>query len=144
MENLIKFRGWSEGVSRMTYFDNPIISNSELKDGETWGIFIPAKDGTVYLTGYQSMMQFTGLRDCKRTEEYPEGQEIYSGDIVKATNKNGWARKFEIMWINDRTRLMAWNNSQPNISFNLTCNKVIELQVEVIGNIYEQPALQEK
>lgn len=26
--------------------------------------------------------QYTGLRDCKRTAEYPEGQEIYGGDIV--------------------------------------------------------------
>ena len=30
--------------------------------------------------------QYTGLRDCKRTEEYPEGQEIYEGDIVKLYN----------------------------------------------------------
>jgi uncharacterized phage protein (TIGR01671 family) len=27
--------------------------------------------------------QCTGLRDCKRTEEYPEGQLIYEGDIVE-------------------------------------------------------------
>lgn len=27
--------------------------------------------------------QFTGLRDCKRTEEYPEGQKIFEGDIIK-------------------------------------------------------------
>ena len=27
--------------------------------------------------------EYTGLHDSKRTEEYPEGQEIYEGDIVK-------------------------------------------------------------
>lgn len=27
--------------------------------------------------------QYTGVKDCKRTEEYPKGQEIYEGDIVK-------------------------------------------------------------
>ena len=27
--------------------------------------------------------QYTGLKDGKRTEEYPEGQEIYEGDIVR-------------------------------------------------------------
>ena len=27
--------------------------------------------------------QYTGLKDSKRTEEYPEGQEIYEGDIVQ-------------------------------------------------------------
>ena len=31
----------------------------------------------------ESVGQFTGLRDSKRTEEYPEGQEIYEGDICK-------------------------------------------------------------
>ena len=28
------------------------------------------------------LMQFTGLKDKKRTEEFPEGQEIYEGDII--------------------------------------------------------------
>ncbi len=27
--------------------------------------------------------QYTGLHDRKRTEEYPKGQEVYEGDIVK-------------------------------------------------------------
>lgn len=26
--------------------------------------------------------QYTGVKDSKRTEEYPEGQEIYEGDIL--------------------------------------------------------------
>jgi uncharacterized phage protein (TIGR01671 family) len=29
------------------------------------------------------VMQYTGLHDSKRTEEYPEGQEIYEGDILR-------------------------------------------------------------
>ena len=28
-------------------------------------------------------LQFSGLRDNKRTEEYPEGREIYEGDIFR-------------------------------------------------------------
>lgn len=31
----------------------------------------------------ETVGEFTGLYDCKRTEQYPEGQEIYEGDIVK-------------------------------------------------------------
>ena len=29
------------------------------------------------------IVEYTGLKDCKRTKEYPEGQEIYEGDIVR-------------------------------------------------------------
>jgi hypothetical protein len=28
------------------------------------------------------IMQYTGLKDKKRTEQFPEGQEIYEGDIL--------------------------------------------------------------
>ena len=34
------------------------------------------------------IVEYTGLKDCKRTKEYPEGQEIYEGDIVKHNGKN--------------------------------------------------------
>ena len=30
----------------------------------------------------ETVGQYTGLRDCKRTAEYPEGQMIFEGDIV--------------------------------------------------------------
>jgi len=32
--------------------------------------------------------QYTGLKDSKRTEEYPEGQEIYEGDIIATYYKS--------------------------------------------------------
>jgi len=31
----------------------------------------------------RAVSQFIGLRDNKRTEEYPEGQEVYEGDIFR-------------------------------------------------------------
>ncbi len=31
----------------------------------------------------ESIGQFTGLLDCKRTKEFHNGQEIYEGDVVK-------------------------------------------------------------
>ena len=32
---------------------------------------------------YYTYQQFTGERDIKRTKEFPKGQEIYEGDIIK-------------------------------------------------------------
>lgn len=57
----------------------------------------------------ETVGEFTGLYDCKRTEQYPEGQEIYEGDIVKCKNcadrlgrvkfgkykQNGMSNKYE-------------------------------------------------
>ena len=31
----------------------------------------------------ETVGQYTGLRDCKRTAEYPEGQMIFEGDVIK-------------------------------------------------------------
>ena len=52
------------------------------------------KTGKVYRHRYEvgpaTVGQYTGLRDRKRTAEYPEGQEIYDGDILRV--KSGWYR----------------------------------------------------
>lgn len=34
----------------------------------------------------ETLGQYTGLRDAKRTEEFPEGEEIYEGCNVKVRN----------------------------------------------------------
>ena len=82
--------------------------------------------------------EYTGLHDKKRTEEYPEGQEIYEGDIVKFPQWKDYDKglmgygigtvewydsdaAFEVIHDNDSDSLDNGPNS------------------EVIGNIYENP-----
>lgn len=92
-------------------------------------------DISIYDVIPESVGQFTGLHD-----DAPDGEirkPIYEGDRVKATNRNGWGREFEIVWNEDRARFMVWEPSQPNISFDLTCDSIIEYHVLVIGNIHE-------
>ncbi len=36
-----------------------------------------------YKVDGETVGQYTGLKDSKRTKEFPEGQEIYEGDIVR-------------------------------------------------------------
>lgn len=38
----------------------------------------------------ETVGQYTGLQDCKRTKEYPNGQEIYEGDIVTGKRESHW------------------------------------------------------
>ena len=64
------------------------------------------------------VMQYTGLKDCK-------GKEIYEGDIVKFDYGIDKPRAIEI----------------PNIFFSIEFSGFQEADMEVIGNIYENPEL---
>ena len=79
MSREIKFRAWNTGVKAMLHFSNPIgIADSK----DRYGMFFKADEEKMYIGGSYEIMQYTGVKDNKRTEEYPEGQEIYEGDIV--------------------------------------------------------------
>ncbi len=41
---------------------------------------------------FEALREYTGLKDSKRTEEYPEGQEIYEGDVLE---RSGFRRLVE-------------------------------------------------
>lgn len=58
-----------------------IFDDSGLSNPVNW-------EGTIHRASYviiipETVGQFIGIKDKKRTEEYPEGQKIYDGDIVK-------------------------------------------------------------
>lgn len=84
----------------------------------------------------ETVGQFTGLKDKKRTKEFPEGQEIYGeGDIYKDAEGvvsvvkmavDGWAL-FPV--IKGTVRNLYWHN---------VC---IHTQGEVIGNKWDNPEL---
>lgn len=80
------------------------------------------------------LMQYTGINDSKRTEEFPKGQKIFEGDILKKENK---------------VFVVKWGLGEPSF-FALTkethsnCYSVSGLASHgaiVIGNIYQNPEL---
>lgn len=79
--------------------------------------------------------QYTGLKDSKRTEEYPEGQEIYEGDIIKA-----------VALANDHNQRGAITISAVEYWMGNACLSITHVPLypfivnhsfEVIGNVWE-------
>lgn len=136
----IKFRLWN--LKNKYMFSN---DNEELLlniDGSSlWGHKIHYYDGTDLLEiDNFEIMQYTGLKDSN-------GVEIYEGDIVKASSRGIWGR-FQVKWRQDGSPCWimypAWKSG---IAWSLhgTLNDKGEYidDVEVIGNIYENPELLE-
>lgn len=126
----IKFRAWDKRNKRMvdvvglSWYWKDVDGISEM--------FIEESDGSITrITSHGikdfELMQFTGLRDSKRTEEYPEGQPIFEGDIIRYK----WDDEIKIDVITflppmfSPSRAIRWDLSKD----------------EVIGNIYENPEL---
>lgn len=78
------------------------------------------------------LMQFTGLKDSKRTEKYPEGQDIYEGDIVKTTH----IISIGLIEYKNKGFLIKDLNQDIYVGDRYNWN-----DIEIIGNIHENPEL---
>lgn len=124
MSKEIKLRAWNTGVKAMLHFSNPI---GIADDSDRYGIFFKADEGKMYIGGSYEIMQYTGLKDKKRTEQYPEGQEVYEGDIVRHKQYIVYGKLDECIGsvtISPTKGTMVGHDS-------------IGKEFEVIGNIYE-------
>lgn len=111
MKREIKFRAWVASENKIFDFD-----------------LINALTGDIYLTDYDNIMQYTGLKD-------KNGKEIYEGDWCRAEYRTregiitvqGNIVFDEFMWCVDCKNDIFSINRLHNF--------------EVIGNIYENPEL---
>ena len=76
----IKFRAWDKDLKEMSFYDFKTMTSHK---GHMGSGMLKDIDGTEQDPTLKTFMQYTGLKDKKRTEEFPEGQEIYEGDVVK-------------------------------------------------------------
>lgn len=113
----IKFRAWCETEEHMYDWEN--LLNQNLKN-----IFIIPEQ-----CGY-NIMQSTGLKD-------KNGKEMYEGDIIKCSFYPDFI--FEIKF----TELCWYMRKIPTSEY-IKLSDVLYEELEVIGNIYDNPELLKK
>ena len=107
----LKFRAWQRHHKEM--FEVGAIQFREPR-------FVVKLDSLVtWELNEVELMQYTGLKD-------KGGREIYEGDIVKADWH--WDKPHQVIWPNDYYGLIEYGLDA-------------ESNLEVIGNIYENPEL---
>lgn len=123
----IKFRAWYKGV-----YSGEMIYDIQNEFEERINLGMDSFGNYLNNASFE-VMQYTGVKDCN-------GKEVYEGDIVKykaGTDKGIGYIKFEfscfmIYWTNNKT----FNDSFSSM-FYTQCSS----EIEVIGNIYENPEL---
>lgn len=142
----IKFRAYSKSYKKM--FDNEILERvadvmyevgkslllatreHEAANDLQRGIYLPTKDEDLIL------MQYTGLKD-------KNGVEIYEGDIIKGISKTHKNNKITLYVKWDRGQYDVFDIHDKDNWMDSLYNHMHFYDIEVIGNIYENPELLE-
>ena len=86
----------------------------------------------------KSRDRFTGLRDSKRTAEYPEGQDIYEGDIAKIHLTGDAYIIAKVGWIDG---CLCWVAPHFCVTIKEVVFNTRNSNVEIIGSIHDNPDL---
>ena len=124
----IKFRAWDKKNKAM-FYPQELIQLDRVYAGYFDDSGCPKTDENIIL------MQYTGLKD-------KNGREIYEGDIVKYKGLLGRKKIGIVKYIEEEALFAIIENYTKDTlwSFDLSCAD----DLEVIGNIYENPELLEE
>ena len=144
----IKFRAWDNDIREMVYQDNNTRRNNSVIDAifefDEMGYSLMTnrygEDEYITVMNFE-LMQYTGLKD-------KIDKEIYEGDIVKCVTVSNYSTEeyvSEVVWDDDCFMVHESNTvGIPLGVFRQNDNFQCPLsEIEVIGNIYENPELLE-
>jgi uncharacterized phage protein (TIGR01671 family) len=81
-----------------------------------------------------TLEQFTGLKDNKRTKEFPNGQDIYEGDTVRRIGTSNCSEFSGIV----KYESIGFTTIDYDLPFDNDCVLGYQTEfIEVIGNIHE-------
>ncbi|WP_270595909.1 YopX family protein [Anaerococcus vaginalis] len=125
-----KFRAYFNKYKRMIYSIGVVNENTILVDFNGDGDL-----ETIFLTNDISLMQSTGLKD-------KNGNEIYDGDVCRWTDSEAFDGEiisdvFIARYSDEYLKWIGENNNSYDDLYDFTDDR----QLELIGNIYENPKL---
>ena len=122
MNREIKFRAWDEKHKLMVW--NPRLDVTAHPDGSV-----------DYRAGTKTLMQYTGLKD-------KNGKEIYEGDVLRLGEfEVGDGKNIgEVKYFGD-DGYPAFDIQGNDMETNALSYLIADGEVEIIGNIYENPNL---
>lgn len=125
-----KFRAYFNKYKRMIYSIGVVNENTILVDFNGDGDL-----ETIFLTNDISLMQSTGLKD-------KNGNEIYDGDVCRWTGSEAFDGEiisdvFIARYSDEYLKWIGENNNSYDDLYDFTDDR----QLELIGNIYENPKL---
>ena len=146
MKRVIKFRAWDMKFNKLILL---------LPDGYRLDLGLNIINEHIGNVNQDWVFQqFTGLNDGTRTKEFPEGKEIYEGDILTTEHypfidegKQNYVGVVEMVYGCWQYVLHLVNKDKSGISDGV--NSIIDDDgeggkgFEIIGNIYENPELLE-
>ncbi len=138
---ILKFRAWDTKRKKMWSAEE--MGKDELTINPDGRGFVNVNSTSLKLSQYVPHLiplQFIGQRDKKRTEEYPEGQEIYEYDKIKGTIRDELGLNLGTLEISGKVvwcdSFCCWGVVDGHFIHMLQSIK----DIEVIGNAYEGEA----
>ena len=101
------------------------------KDDPTKPLSVIVQDERPYEVIPESVGQSTGLKDKKRTKEFPDGQMIYEGDYVKGKNGYGSIATKEVSYLD-------------GAFYPVHKGEFFWTDIEIIGDVHTHPELLEQ
>lgn len=141
----ILFRGkrkdngeWVEGAGINTQYD--VNGKKRMYIGEWFSVERTPlmKNISWYEVIPETVGQYTGLRDCQHTEEYPEGRMIFDGDILSYIDNDG-----DVQYISVVFEECAFLIEESGITDSDLLPSYVCLGLTVAGNIHDTPELLE-
>lgn len=141
MQDRFKFRAYNFLSKKYTYFDEPEVQFAERDSVYLCGIIMPLLDEkqSLYFGKYE-LQQCTGLKD-------KNGKLIYEGDIVRESFGETGTYRVEYFPYSAEWQYLNLDDEKPNWEMfsmqfeGMSENQGISTDLEIIGNIYENPEL---